>query len=152
MCNLNYLNHLKQASRKAGYYELDPVKYDHDQLQNGHVVEVAICHLLGIYQRYVKDIYKFNIVITSDLDRYGCDILIDTYQGNKFVQLKHTACIGSRDFIPGTYVVPVKSSGSDIVLHLLKFYKISLPYIEDYEFMLDELNYVWKKYTAYMYK
>lgn len=151
MNTLQTINYAKQQARKAGYYELDPVHYDHELFLNGHVVEVAVCHLLGIYQRYVKDIYKFNIIITSDLDKYGCDILIDSYQGNKFIQLKHTDCVGGRDFIPGTYVVPVKVSGSNVLIHLLKFYKISIPYIEDYEFMLDELNYVWHKYTSYMY-
>lgn len=149
---LNYLNKTKQQARKAGYYELDPVEYDHEALLNGQVVEVALCHILGIYQRYVKDIYKFNIVCTSDLDKYGCDIMLETIYGNIFLQIKHTSCKYGRDCIPGTFVVPVDQEGGWILNGLLKFYHIPIPYIENYEYMINEVNYIWSKYTSYMYK
>lgn len=149
---LMYLNKIKQQARKAGYYELDPVEYDHESLFNGQVVEVALCHILGIYQRYVKNIYKFNIVCTEKLDALGCDILLETIYGKIFVQVKHTSRKYGRDCIPGTFVVPVNQTGYWILNGLLKFYHIPIPYIEDFEYMVEEINYVWNKYTSYMYK
>lgn len=147
------LNFYKQAARRAGYNEEGPIAYNKYNMQNGHITEVAVCHLLGIYQRYLKGMYHFNIVLTADLDNYGCDVLLQTPFGNKFIQLKHSSSYGSRDFIPGTYVVHTQYKGSTVLFKLLEFYKIPIPTVNfEIEFLKIELDYVWKKYVGGLYK
>lgn len=139
----------KQVARKRGFYGGGPIELEEHKkgLQNGHLVEIALCHLLGIVQRYIK--YTFNVVITKELDMEGHDLQIETKDyGTKNVQIKHTYRVGAREFVSGTYVVSTIRSGSELIKHFMNFYGLPITARDNMDIrkMYIELDYIWALY------
>lgn len=146
---LRELTYYKQQARKHGSIKGAPiVEIGHNKsIRNGHIVEIAMCHMLGVFQRY-NDSYHFNIIIRKEDDLQGKDIVLETKYGTKYIQLKHTFKVYGREYLPGTYVVPVVLDGATIMTHFLGFYKLPMPELTPIqEKALEiELNYIWMMY------
>lgn len=146
---LRELTYYKQQARKngsikgAGVVQIGSNPY----IRNGHIVEIAMCHMLGIFQRY-NDSYHFNIIIKAEDDLRGRDIVLSTKYGEKYIQLKHTFKVYGREYVPGTYVVPVQLDGSTIMNHFLGFYKLPVPELTPIQekALKIELDYIWMMY------
>ena len=143
--SLYEINGLKQQARKQGYTDGDPVNVT--MLNDGHIVEVAICHLLGIVQQTAK--YKLSCVVGVDLDNRGIDILLDTTYGTRAIQLKYKSNESLGLIADGVYglIFNIKSctiTGVDVITTLLRCYDLPIPDLTDIDYTL---NYVWKKYT-----
>lgn len=146
---LRELTYYKRQARKNGSIKGAPaVTLNNNPLiRNGHIVEIAMCHMLGIFQRY-NDSYHFNIHLSAEDDLQGRDIVLITKYGEKNIQLKHTFRVYGREYVTGTYVVPVQLDGSTILMHLLGFYKLPMPELTPIQekALNIELNYIWMMY------
>ena len=146
---LTELTFYKQQARKNGSIKgAGVVKLSNNpNIKNGHIVEIAMCHMLGIFQRY-NDSYFFNIHINKEDDAKGRDIVLQTKYGEKYIQLKHTFRVYGREYVPGTYVVPVQLDGSTIMNHFLGFYKLPFPELTEIQekALKIELDYIWMMY------
>lgn len=147
--DLYQFNKTKHEARKAGYYDMAPVQYN-SYLKNGHIVEVAFCHLLGVMQRYMD--YDFTIEVSQDLDNQGTDVLLSTPYGKKYIQIKHTYRLEDRERNKGDFLIAVCNSGSCIINNLFIYYRLPKPKLKriDEDMLRAELNYIWLKYTRNM--
>lgn len=146
---LTELTHYKRLARKNGSIKGAPIVElsNNPLIRNGHIVEIAMCHMLGVFQRY-NDSYHFNVHISKEDDLKGRDIVLVTKYGEKYIQLKHTFRVRGREYVPGTYVVPVQLDGSTILMHLLGFYRLPMPELTPIQekALNIELNYIWMMY------
>lgn len=140
----------KQWARKKGYYHKSAI--DKTQLEGlyvGQVVEVAFCHLLGILQSALD--YRFNVVLTAEIDMNGVDLIIDTDRhGKKYIQLKQSYKFGTRKREAGTYMVATSFKGSSLMKNFMRFYHMDMTYKAriDEDALYRELDNVWCDYMA----
>lgn len=143
------LTYYKRLARKNGLVKGAPIVTlgNNPLIRNGHIVEVAMCHMLGIFKRYNTS-YRFNIEINKEDDLNGKDVILKTEYGEKYLQLKHTFRVYGREYVSGTYVVPVQLDGSTILMHLLGFYKLPIPELTPIQekALKIELDYIWMMY------
>lgn len=144
------LNHCKARARAAGFAGNKAVLYPSD-LRNGQVVEIAMCHMLGVVQRYVD--YQFSIYTSRELDMKGVDVKVVTPYGTKNVQMKHSGSLGGRVVGKGEYYVPVEAGGYRIMYNFFKYYRLPWPNMlkQDYLLFEAELDFVFLQYTKGMY-
>ena len=148
MNTMNSLTDAKKAARSAGYKSQSPI--DTNGTYNGHLVEIAVCHLLGVVQRYIG--YQLQINISSALDMNGVDIEIVPENDGiaRKVQLKHTYRAENRDKEIGAYMLPLHNSrGFEVIEDMFRYYNIPLllKSYKTYSNLRIELDYIWLMYT-----
>lgn len=150
LSKMSDLNHSKARARGAGFAGSNAVNYP-QHLKNGQVVEIAVCHLMGIMQRHVD--YRLSVYMSRELDMEGVDLKIVTPYGTKDVQMKHASTLGSRRGQRGEYLVPVEVGGYKVTYNFFKYYKLPWPRksAHEYQLLIDELNEAFAAYTDGMY-